>query len=115
MLVRALAAAVIVANACAFSADAQDLGAIADVRAGRELAITTCSECHVVVPRRWTPRPVGGPPDFVDIAATPGMTATTLFVFLHTPHPTMPDLVLSDRDSNDAAAYILSLKRRKNP
>ncbi len=43
------------------------------------------------------------------------MTATALFVFLHTPHPTMPDLVLSDGDSNDAIAYILSLKKRKNP
>jgi mono/diheme cytochrome c family protein len=115
MLVRALAATVIVANAGAFSARAQDLGGAIDVRAGRELAITTCSECHVVVPRRWTPRPVGGPPDFADIAATPGMTATALFVFLHTPHPTMPNLVLSDRESNDAVAYILSLKRSKNP
>jgi mono/diheme cytochrome c family protein len=115
MLARIFAATVMVAIVTAFSAHAQDLGGSDDVRAGRELAITTCSECHVVVPRRWTPRHVGGPPDFVDIAATPGMTATALFVFLYTPHPTMPDLVLSDGDSNDAIAYILSLKKRKNP
>ena len=99
----------------AFSAHGQDLGGPGDVRAGRELAITTCSECHVVVPRRWTPRPVVGPPDFADIAATPGMTRAALFVFLHSPHPTMPNLVLSDRSSNDAIAYILSLKRQTSP
>jgi len=101
--------------ATAFSAHAQNLGGPGDVRAGRELAITTCSECHRVVPQRWTPRPVGGPPDFADIAATPGMTRAALFVFLHTPHPTMPNLVLSDRNSNDVIAYILSLKRQKSP
>jgi hypothetical protein len=34
-----------------------------------------------------------------------------LSAFLRSPHPTMPNLVLSDRQSNDAIAYILSLKR----
>ena len=113
MLGRA-AAAVAIASTAAFSANAQDLAGSASVRAGRDLAVTTCSECHVVVPRRLTARRVGGPPDFVDVANQPGLTRTALFVFLHTPHPTMPNLILSDRESNDAIAYILSLKKPKS-
>ena len=114
MFDRTFVAAMVFA-ATAFSAHAQNLAEPGDVGVGRELAITTCSKCHLVVPRRRTPRPVRGPPDFADIAATPGMTRAALFVFLHTPHPTMPNLVLSDRNSNDVIAYILSLKRQKNP
>ena len=109
MLGRA-SAAVAIASAVAFSASAQELAG--SVSAGRELAVTNCSECHVVVPRRLTARRVGGPPDFVDVANQPGLTRTALFVFLHTPHPTMPNLILSDRESNDAIAYILSLKKK---
>jgi len=101
----------VAASAVALSASAQVLSAPGDVRIGRELAITTCSECHLVVARRLTSRGLGGPPDFVDIANEPGMTGTALFVFLHTPHPTMPNLVLSDSEAQDAIAYILSLKK----
>jgi len=101
----------VAAGAAALSANAQDRSAAGDVRIGRELAITTCSQCHLAVPRRLTPRRAGGPPDFLDIANEPGMTGTVLFVFLHIPHPTMPNLVLSDGEAHDAIAYILSLKK----
>jgi cytochrome c2 len=110
-----VALAAIASAASTFSAHAQNVGEPGNVRAGRELAITTCSECHVVVERRWTPRPVGGPPDFTHITATPGMNGTALFVFLHTPHPTMPNLILSNRQPNDAIAYILSLRKQSRP
>jgi mono/diheme cytochrome c family protein len=109
------ALAALAATASPFSAQAQNADGQGNVRAGRELAITSCSECHLVVQRQWTPRPAKGPPDFADIAATRGMTRTALFVFLHTPHPTMPNLMLSDRESRDAGAYILSLKTSKRP
>jgi|SRR5579872_5147097 len=114
MLRRAPAAAVIVAIAAAFSAGAQGVAGPGNVRAGRDLAVTACSECHVVVPRRLTAPRVGGPPDFADVANQPGLTRTALFVFLHSPHPTMPNLILSDRESNDAIAYILSLRTPKS-
>ena len=84
-------------------------------RAGRELAVVNCSECHVVVPRRGTVWPGGGPPDFTEIANMPSMTRTALLVFLRSPHPTMPNLILSDREANDVIAYILSLKSSKSP
>jgi mono/diheme cytochrome c family protein len=114
MLKRAYAATAMVASAAAFSVSAQDLAGAGNVRAGREMAVTTCSECHVVVPRRLTPRRLDGPPDFVDIANAPGTTRMGLFVFLHTPHPTMPNLILSARESNYAIAYILSLRKAKS-
>jgi mono/diheme cytochrome c family protein len=111
MLKRALTATAIIAIAPAFPVHAQDFSGAGAVRAGRELAITLCSECHVVVPRQFTRRRIGGPPDFVDIANEASTTAMALSAFLRSPHPTMPNLVLSDRQSNDAIAYILSLKR----
>ena len=114
MLRRAYMAVALVAGAVASSVSAQDLAGAGNVRTGRELAVTTCSECHVVVPRRLTRPRVGGAPDFADIANARGMTRTALFVFLHTPHPTMPNLVLSDRESSDAIAYILSLRKQKS-
>ena len=112
MLKLAYTAIAIAASVAACSASAQEPGRAGNVRVGRELAVTTCSECHQVVPRRLTPRHVGGPPDFADVATAPGTTRTALFVFLHTPHPTMPSLVLSNREANDVIAYILSLRSR---
>jgi len=111
MLKRALAIAAMAVIAPAFPASAQALRGAGSVSAGRELAITACSECHVVVPRRVTPHRTAGPPDFVDVANEPSTTGAALFVFFHSPHASMPNLILSERESNDAVAYILSLRR----
>jgi hypothetical protein len=66
----------------------------------------------VVVPRRFMPKRSGGAPDFVDIANETGTTAMALLVFLHTPHASMPNLVLTNDQSNDVIAYIMSLRRK---
>ena len=108
-------ALVLVAGAWTFPIAAHDLGGEGNARAGRELAVNECSECHVVVPRRLTPRRLDPPPDFVEIANSRGMTAKALSVFLHTPHPTMPNLVLSDQESANVIAYFLSLAKPKRP
>ncbi|WP_404712631.1 c-type cytochrome [Sphingomonas sp. MMS24-J13] len=92
------------------TAGAQDMSGPGNIRAGRELAIAQCSECHVVVPRRGTSWQTGRPPDFTQIANMPGMTRTALLAFQHSPHPKMPNLILSDRKTDDLIAYILSLK-----
>jgi hypothetical protein len=115
MLKRALAITASIAIAPAFPVNAQNLRGVGSVSAGRELAVTACSECHVVVPRRITPPRIGGPPDFVDIANEPSTTAAAIFVFLHSPHARMPNLILSDRESSDVIAYILSLRQKKEP
>ena len=41
----------------------------------------------------------------------PATTQASLGVFLHAPHASMPNLILSVAERNDLIAYILSLRR----
>ncbi|MDR3529163.1 MAG: cytochrome c [Rhodopila sp.] len=86
---------------------AQDIG---DVEAGRRLAETWCSNCHVVSPgqQRGTSN---GAPTFTAIAAMKSTTLLALRAFLQTPHDRMPDLHMSRNEIDDVATYILSLRR----
>jgi mono/diheme cytochrome c family protein len=85
---------------------AQEIG---DPQKGLTLARAVCSECHAI--RRGQ---VGSPnpraPTFVELADTPGMTASALFVALTTPHRSMPNLILGAERIRDVSAYIVSLK-----
>jgi hypothetical protein len=56
--------------------------------------------------------PVLKGPRFDDVADTPGMTATALFAWMRTSHPTMPNIILEPDDLRNVVAYILSLKER---
>ena len=87
-------------------ADAQEDG---DPGAGRHLAETWCSSCHVIGPasQRGTS---SGAPAFAAIAHMKSTTPMSLRVFLQTPHARMPDLHLSRDEIADLAAYILSLR-----
>jgi hypothetical protein len=49
---------------------------------------------------------------WISPAAGPLFLALSLQVFLVTPHPTMPNLVLTDSEAADVIAYILSLKKK---
>ncbi|KAB2917101.1 MAG: cytochrome c [Hyphomicrobiaceae bacterium] len=90
-------------------AGAQELG---DVRQGLAYARKVCAECHAVVPSQLaSPNPDA--PSFASVANTPGMTATALHVWLHTSHPTMPNLILEPDTVDDVVAYILSLRRKR--
>ena len=80
-----------------------------DPVAGRLYAKETCTPCHSISAEDPV-SPVIEATDFVTVANTPGMTRTALTVFLGTPHPTMPNLVLEPQDKDDVIAYILSLK-----
>jgi len=110
-----LVASAALLSMAALPAYAQNKAGRGDIRAGREFAMVHCSECHVVVPRQGSPRRVGGPPDFEDVAGMPGMTRTAILAFLRSPHPTMPDLILSERQADDVIAYIHSLRPRETP
>jgi cytochrome c2 len=88
----------------------QDVDGLGDARAGRDFAIKNCTECHRVTTRAPKLRRADGPPDFVAIANTASITPTSLYVFLHSPHPTMPNIILSDKESADVIAYIVSLR-----
>jgi mono/diheme cytochrome c family protein len=81
-----------------------------DASRGRVLSETWCSSCHLVSAANG-PRANDGAPSFDAIARQPSTTSTGLRVFLQTPHPRMPNDVLSVAQTDDIVAYILSLKR----
>jgi mono/diheme cytochrome c family protein len=99
----------VLATLVAAGAPAQeDLG---DAEAGFAFASRVCASCHAVG-REQSMWPVLPGPRFEDVANTPGMTATALFVWMRTSHPTMPNLILEPADLRNVVAYILSLKDR---
>lgn len=81
----------------------------ASVEAGRALAEADCAQCHVIGDVS-APADVDGVPTFKAVANDPAVTAAALKAFLSSPHFEMPDLILSDAESDHLIAYILSLK-----
>jgi mono/diheme cytochrome c family protein len=73
---------------------------------GRKLAETFCSACHQVEPDSTMPSPNPDAPAFAAIATTPGMTDLAIRVFLRSPHPTMPNFLLSEAEIDGVIAYI---------
>lgn len=94
--------------ALAGPAAAQQAG---DIAAGRHLAETWCSNCHVVGPQESGPA-ADAAPTFSSIARMPSTTEMSLRAFLRTPHARMPDYHLSPAELDDLVAYILSLRGR---
>ena len=79
---------------------------------GLRIATVQCAECHLIAKERGSsPNPAA--PTFEQIAGVPGMTSVTLRAALRTPHKTMPNVIIADRDANDLIAYILSLKEKQ--
>jgi mono/diheme cytochrome c family protein len=74
---------------------------------GHQTATTVCASCHQVVGGTSGL----GPPNFVDIANMPSTTALSLKVFLRSSHKEMPNLIISESDTDDVIAYILGLKQ----
>ena len=74
-----------------------------------------CSPCHAVTAEQRSQRIIAIAPDFQTIANTPGMTATALRAFLQTPHPKMPNLILSPEQSADVISFLLSLRDGRQP
>jgi mono/diheme cytochrome c family protein len=89
------------------AAKAQEQG---DPEAGRVYAEQTCASCHAIAPGDLY-SPKQDATAFQRVADTPGMSVIALSVFLQTPHPTMPNLIIKSDDLHDVIAYIVSLKR----
>jgi mono/diheme cytochrome c family protein len=87
---------------------AQEMG---DAKKGAALAQTVCSECHAVG-NGESRSPNTKAPTFTSVAGTRGMSEMALRVWLQSPHPTMPNLMLGEGEKDDVIAYILSLKRK---
>ena len=77
---------------------------------GRQTAMTVCTPCHQIEEAR-----PDGAPSFVDIANMPSTTALSLKVFLQSNHKGMPNLIISNSDTDDLIAYILNLKQPSAP
>jgi mono/diheme cytochrome c family protein len=90
------------------AAQAQEMG---DAKKGATLAESVCAACHAVA-KGETRSPNAKAPTFTSVAATRGMTEMALRVWLQSPHPTMPNLMLGEDEKDDVIAYILSLKQK---
>ena len=85
---------------------AQDLG---DAKSGFAYADGVCAECHAVKKgQRVSPHERA--PAFEIVANSRGMTELALRVWFQSPHPSMPNLMLTEKLSDDLVAYIMSLK-----
>ena len=85
---------------------AQDLPG--DPAAGASLAREVCAVCHVVSEEQMIDPAIG--PSLLEVAEHPATTALSLRAFLQTPHPTMPNLILTREETDDVIAYLLALK-----
>lgn len=94
--------------ALAGPAGSQEIGS---ARAGQSLAEQVCAACHAVGRDAISDRSLARAPAFTSVANMPEMNAVSLSAFLITPHPTMPNLMLSQQEATDVIAYIMSLRR----
>jgi mono/diheme cytochrome c family protein len=76
---------------------------------GEKFAREICVTCHEV-DKGQHGISLEGAPAFQDVADDPAVTSLALRVFLRSPHEVMPDLMLSDTETDDVITYILSLK-----
>jgi mono/diheme cytochrome c family protein len=94
---------------------AQTLGG--DAGSGRQIANSQCSSCHRVLPIIFPGRgetsliDKDGPPDFQSVADMTSTTALSLKVLLRSNHRNMPNLMLTEAESDDVIAYILSFNK----
>jgi len=87
--------------------DAAELG---DPGLGLRYAQQSCASCHAVAAGQIS-SPDPAAPAFETIANTPGMTGIALNVWLHTPHPSMPNLIVDPDQVDDLSAYLATQKR----
>jgi mono/diheme cytochrome c family protein len=81
--------------------------AAGDAAAGKDLATTWCSACHLMEGGQTT---ADGARPFAAMARDPKVTADRLHAFLVKPHGQMPELNLTRQEIENLVAYIESLK-----
>jgi len=81
--------------------------AAGDAAAGKDLATTWCSACHLM---EGTRTGTDGARPFSALARDPKITADRLRSFLVKPHGQMPELNLTRQEIENLVAYIESLK-----
>jgi mono/diheme cytochrome c family protein len=81
----------------------------ANPRSGERLARLWCAECHLVAEDQKRPVVVGVP-TFRGLANDPAVGEYRIRMFLITPHPVMPNFMLTAQETEDIVAYFRSLK-----
>jgi mono/diheme cytochrome c family protein len=78
---------------------------------GRGLANDICGECHIVSPdQEYSGKRLG--PNLVERVRDPEITELALRSYLQTTHPVMPNIMLSQEQTDDIIAYLLTFKER---
>lgn len=81
---------------------------------GRQLTEEICGECH-----RVSKTPTAKPPpmqedlaapDLTERLRDPGVTEMALRSYLQTSHPVMPNIRLTEEQTDDIVAYLMTLK-----
>jgi mono/diheme cytochrome c family protein len=80
-----------------------------DPALGRQVAVIHCRSCHLVSHDDRGPVP-DGVPSFVAIAARDGATEAGIRAAILGPHPVMPDPPITSQQTDDVAAYIMTLR-----
>jgi len=99
-------------------AHAQKSQAQGNAEAGRALALTACTGCHVVLPDQPFPPLITGPPDFHRVANRTDTTAAALrrwFSSLPTipPPGKMANPDLTNEQVDDIIAFIMTLRDQR--
>lgn len=82
-----------------------------DATEGEALARRLCAHCHML-PGQGEKQKPGDIPSFASVAARPGQSYETIVRWLQSRPTMMPDHHLSQDESFELAAYILSLAPR---
>ncbi len=98
-------AGALVAALTAFGALAS--ASAADIDHGEKLARRWCAACHIVAVDQT--RGLDNAATFAAVGRIPGLDAEKIAMFLRDPHPKMPDMQLSLPETEDLAAYIVSV------
>lgn len=109
MLVAVAAASAVLGVAVAAPAADDGLGSPVY---GKRVAEEQCGDCHVVTPEQGK----GGDPlapDLVERVRDPAITEMALRSWLRTSHPNMPNIRLTEQQTDDVVAYLLSIKGAK--
>jgi mono/diheme cytochrome c family protein len=76
---------------------------------GKGLANPLCGDCHIVSPdQQFSGGRLG--PNLVERARDPGITELALRSYMQTTHPVMPNIMLSQQQTDDIIAYLLTFK-----
>lgn len=102
----------LVASACAHpGAQGPQADENGDPARGLTYAAAQCSSCHAVrASDALSPNPQA--PRFEAVANMPGFTHMAFNAWLHTSHPSMPNLIVEPSHMDDIYAYIGTMRRR---